>query len=70
MTKQQLTTSEAAAFLGISRPQIIRQLHKGNLTGTLHTTPAGQKYWLVDVESLEHYKNTPRPKGGRPKKVE
>ena len=58
-----LTTSQAAAILGVSR----RRVHELIKLGTIQAEKPGRD-WQVDPASVEAYKNSPRAPGRRPSK--
>jgi excisionase family DNA binding protein len=57
-----LTTTEAAALLGVSRPRVLALIHLGTLQAKKHG-----RDWQVDAASVEAYKNSPRKAGRRSK---
>ena len=66
MTKQvstMLTTTEAAARLGVTPEAVRKAIKRGHMTATKHG-----RDWLVSEEEVERYADKPRNKGGRPRK--
>lgn len=59
-----LTTTEAAALLGVSRPRVLTLIHLGTLEAKKHG-----RDWQVDEASVEAYKTSPRKAGRKSKKV-
>lgn len=59
-----LTTTEAAAVLGVSR----RRVNELIKLGTLRATKPGRD-WDIDPVSVETYKNSPRKAGPKKKKL-
>jgi excisionase family DNA binding protein len=59
-----LTTQEAAAILGIKISFISRLCRSGRLKAVMHG-----RDWDIDPDSVRIYKETPKNKGGRPKKT-
>lgn len=58
-----LNAVQAAAYLGVDRTRIY-QLKNAGLIGR----QIGG-YWVFTKEELEHYKQQPKKKGGRPRKT-
>lgn len=54
---QKLTTQEAADFLGISRPTMVKLLEQGKLP---YERPAGGRHRRVRLQDLLHYQETSR----------
>ena len=65
-TEFSLTVSEVAEYLGYTKSYIQRLIRQGRLKAKLQDAPV--KYYLINSESVESYKLTPKNKGGRPKK--
>ena len=66
-TKYSLTVSKVAEYLGFTKSYIQRLIRQGKLKAELQDAPV--RYYLVNSESVEKYKNTPKNKGGRPRKI-
>lgn len=65
--KDWVSAREAAEFLGVTKPQILRLINENKLTAKL-ITEVPVPYYLIERVSLNNYKRTPKNKGGRPKK--
>jgi hypothetical protein len=64
-----LTTTEAAARLGI-KPRAVRQhIARGNLAATAHDAGGGRVWYTISEEDLQQFEQTRRPRG-RPRKEE
>jgi excisionase family DNA binding protein len=66
LTREYITTSEAAKRSGLSNIYLAQLLRQGKLEGFRVT-----REWLIYTDSLEHFLSTPRksgPKGPRKKK--
>ena len=61
-----LTVKEVAQYLHCSKSYIQRLIREERLKAELQNTPV--KYYLINLESVERYKNSPKNKGGRPRK--
>ena len=59
------TTEEAAEYLGVTTRFISRLCKDGTLDAKKHG-----RDWDIDPQSVEEYKNTPKNKGGRPRKIQ
>lgn len=57
------TTKQAAEYLNTSISFITRLCRKGILNAKMHG-----RDWDIDPESVKAYKETPKNKGGRPRK--
>jgi len=62
--QHKLTVVQAAAKLGCSKSNIQRLIKRNQIDAVLQNAPV--KYYLIDPDSLEKYKSTPKNKGGRP----
>jgi hypothetical protein len=67
-TNYSLTVSQVAAHLGFTKSYIQRLIRQGRLKAKLQNAPV--KYYLIDPISVEQFNNSPKNKGGRPKKVQ
>ncbi len=65
--KDWVSAKEAAEFLGVTKPQILRLINENKLIAKL-ITEAPVPYYLIEKGSLSTYKRTPKNKGGRPPK--
>ena len=61
-----LTVADAAEILGCTKSYIQRLIKQNRLDAELQDAPV--RYYLIDPISLEKYRNTPKNKGGRPRK--
>ena len=64
--KYLITVAEAAKDLGCTKSYIQRLIKQKRLGAELQNAPV--RYYLIDPISLEKYRNTPKNKGGRPRK--
>lgn len=62
-----ITVAEAAKDIGCTKSYIFRLITQNRLVAVMQTGPV--KYYLIDPVSVEKFKNTPKNKGGRPRKV-
>jgi len=61
-----LTVAQVAEDLGCTKSYVQRLIRQKRLDAKLQDTPV--RYYLIEPESVEKYRNTPRNKGGRPRK--
>ena len=61
-----MTAREASNYLQVSKRQITRLINRGVLEAEIQAVPV--PYYLIDPGSVEAYKDTPKNKGGRPRK--
>ncbi len=61
-----ITVAEAAKILDCTKSNIHRLIKHNRLDTELQDAPV--KYYLIDPASVEKYRNTPKNKGGRPRK--
>jgi len=66
--KYSLTVSYVAEYLGYTKSYIQRLIRQGRLKADLQDAPV--RYYLINSESVELFKNTPKNKGGRPKMMD
>ena len=57
------TTEEAADYLQVSKSFVARLCRDGVIKATMHG-----RDWDIDPESVKAYKESPKQKGGRPRK--
>jgi len=62
--QHKLTVDKTAAKLGCPMSNVQRLIKRKHNNAVRQNAPV--KYYLVDPESIEKYKTTPRNKGGRP----
>ncbi len=60
-----MSTSEAAAYLGVT----VQRIHQLGAAGAIQRRRVGY-FWLYSKRSLDHWKQLPKDRGGRPKKTE
>ncbi len=65
--KAWVSAREAAEYLGITKPQILRLIYQKKINSKLNIE-APVPYYLISKVSLDKYKSTPKNKGGRPRK--
>jgi len=61
-----MTVAQVAEELGCTKSYVQRLIRQERLDAELQDIPV--KYYLLDPASVEKYKNTPKNKGGRPRK--
>jgi hypothetical protein len=61
-----ITVTDAAENLGCTKSYIQRLIRQKRLDAVLQNAPV--RYYLIDPDSLEKSKSTPKNKGGRPPK--
>lgn len=61
-----MTVSEVADDLGCTKSYVQRLIRQKRLDAVIKTKPI--KFYLVDPDSVEKYKTTPKNIGGRPRK--
>lgn len=59
------TTKTASEFLGVTISFVDRLCRDGILSAKMHG-----RDWDIDPDSVKQYKNAPKNKGGRPKKID
>ena len=64
--KYSLTVTNAAEDLVCTRSYILRLIKQKRLDAKLQDAPV--KYYLIDPDSIEKFRSTPKNKGGRPHK--
>lgn len=65
--KTWVSALEAANYLNVTKPQVFRLINENKIIARL-ITDAPIQYYLIELDSLEKYKKSPKNKGGRPKK--
>ena len=60
------TVAQVAKELGCTKSYVQKLIRSGRLYAELQDTPV--KYYLINPASVEKYRNTPKNKGGRPRK--
>jgi len=63
---QKMTVAEVAIYLSYTKSYIQRLIRQNRLIAELQNVPI--KFYLIDSVSVERFKNTPKNKGGRPRK--
>ena len=61
-----LTVTQAAKELGCTKSYVQRLIRQERLDAELQDTPV--RYYLINPASVKKYKNSPKNKGGRPRK--
>ncbi len=64
--QEELTTTEAAALLGVNQSRIRQLIRSGTLPAT-RVFARGQSYWVVQRSDVEVYARLPRRPGRKPK---
>ena len=60
-----ITVAQVAKDLGCTKTNVQRLIKQNRLDAAMQDAPV--KYYLVDPESVEKYKISPKNKGGRPR---
>lgn len=60
------TVAQVAEELGCTKSYIQKLIKQDRLIAKMQDAPV--RYYLIDPRSLEKFKNTPKNKGGRPRK--
>ena len=61
-----ITVAQVAKELGCNKSYIQRLIRQGKLKAELQQAPV--KYYLINPESVDKFRNTPKNKGGRPRR--
>jgi len=61
-----ISVAKAAEILGCTKSYVQRLITQRRLGAELQDAPV--KYYLIDPLTVEKYKNSPKNKGGRPRK--
>jgi hypothetical protein len=63
--EEEMSTTEAAAYLGVT----VQRIHQLGVAGLIQRRRVGF-FWVYSKKSLDEWKQSPKSRGGRPKKEE